>query len=150
MVPFLQFFFVLSVKKRKKEKTFLAACIRLYYIALANRHRNHFGQTPKHFEPEMGENGKVVTLEISSQLLELYASIKRRTFAFRTMHNSEIVFHHQWSLLCLLTMYWLLLIWNSIQSYWLLGENNFSFVHQLICHICMWNVVHMHIYYNVF
>ena len=42
----------------------------------------------------MGENGKVVTLEISSQLLELYASIKRRTFAFRTMHNSEIVFHH--------------------------------------------------------
>ena len=94
---------VLSVKKRKKkEKTFLAACIRLYYIALANRHRNHFGQTPKHFEPEMGENGKVVTLEISSQLLELYASIKRRTFAFRTMHNSEIVFHHQWSLLCLL------------------------------------------------
>ena len=86
---------VLSVKKRKKEKTFLAACIRLYYIALANRHRNHFGQTPKHFEPEMGENGKVVTLEISSQLLELYASIKRRTFAFRTMHNSKIVFHHQ-------------------------------------------------------
>ena len=83
----------MSVKKRKKEKT--SSMHILYYIALANRHRNHFGQTPKHFEPEMGENGKVVTLEISSQLLELYASIKRRTFAFRTMHNSEIVFHHQ-------------------------------------------------------
>ena len=120
----------------------------LYYIALANRHRNHFGQTPKHFEPEMGENGKVVTLEISSQLLELYASIKRRTFAFRTMHNSEIVFHHQWSfLLYLLTDYYYL----KFDSLLLIIRDNFIFVHQHMpyMYVKLCRYIHMHTH-NVF